>query len=151
MKIKPILFLISFAFLNTLSLSAYAGEGKAYIPHWKGTFTGLGSNNSKLWISNITNHNIEVTIRIYDKNGNLIAPSSYEGFIAGNTQLAPKSSGKVTLALPDNFGFGEILWENVATTEDDSKALVAHLKNTVKSTSSNFGSASVSINAGLPF
>lgn len=137
-----------FTFLIILSTSLFAGSGKAIIPDWKANSpTG---NITYLTISNITDHNISVTVKLYDQNGNILSPSEYRNFVVSNTQLEPKSSGLLTISFDTSkFGFGVIEWENLEG-EDDTVALVASGFRSVL-TSYRRGDYSILINNGQPF
>lgn len=89
-----------------LSASAMAGSGKAVISHWGAVSP---HNASYVYISNITEHTVNVTVKYYDKDGNPLSPSTFNNFISGNTQLAARSTGFLTIQTGTwNYGFATI-------------------------------------------
>ncbi|CAM2067445.1 hypothetical protein SCOR_18840 [Sulfidibacter corallicola] len=130
---------------------AFAGYGKAIIPHMSAN-TATDSINL-YWISNITEHDIKVTITFYDQDGNALTSGvSYTNFINSNADIA---AGKTGLSTVDTstwkYGYGVIEWENKGSDED-VVALVAHGFFDEKDGSSNpQGFYAISINAGMPF
>lgn len=99
---------------------AYAGSGKAVVPHWMAT----GSTVTSIWVSNISSHNLDVTITFYDENGNKLSAETYYNFQNANTEVAAGKSGYVTIAA-DSYGYAVITWKNIGT-DDDVFGLVAY-------------------------
>ncbi|MCC2618348.1 hypothetical protein LJ739_18995 [Aestuariibacter halophilus] len=146
---KQLAYLLSVT-LFFLSTQSFAGQGKAYVPYWKGQASGSGSNGTKLWISNITNHTVTVDLTFYDSDGNEVSPTFSDGFVNGN-QLAPKTTVHLKIDHADKFGHGLISWSNTNANDDDAVALIAHGNRTEVSTTYRFGAYGISINNGLPF
>ncbi len=136
--------LLTAIFLLT-SFTATAGSGKAIMPSWASSGT---SNQAYIYISNISESVVNVTVTFYGEDGTKYSPSSTTGFSSGN-QLSAKSSGYVSLNLSSfNYGFATIEWEN--STGDDAVALVAH-GHRVAGVSGGKSILAVPINDGRPF
>ena len=133
----------------TLSIGqAFAGSGKAIVPHWT---ANSGDRSSHIFISNISATSVNVSVSFYGKNGAKLSPSTYNNFTVANTQLAAKSTGYVSI---DNsgsdWGFAVIEWSNLEG-EDSSVALVAHGFREVAKSTSVSGNFAIPINNGMPF
>lgn len=136
--------LLTAIFLLT-SFTAIAGSGKAIMPSWGSSGT---SNQAYIYISNISENVVNVTVTFYGKDGTKFSPSSYTGFSSGN-QLLAKTSGYVSLSLSSfNYGFATIEWVNA--NGDDTVALVAH-GHRVAGVSGGKSILAIPINDGRPF
>ena len=105
-------------FALALFSTAFAGSGKAIIAHANANDT-TGST-TVYYISNITGHDLEVTVTFYDQNGNVTTSGvSYSNFITGNTEIAAGKTGIVTFA-PTTwlYGYAVIEWNNTGTDDD---------------------------------
>ncbi len=133
--------------LTIFTSQALAGSGKAVLPHWGGQTGKPGY----IFLSNITDDAVKVTITFYGKNGATLTPSTFTNFSNGNTELAARSSGYVSLS-PGvwDYGFATIEWEDLEQN-DNTVALVAHGFRVVQSTSSTRSDYAIQINNGMPF
>lgn len=120
---------------------ASAGNGKALIPHWESV------KHVRVFVSNITNNPIEVSLKLYNEQGNVI---NLEGAgIPSKFVLEPKTS-KVLMSDPNSgdfvrrFGFGSISWKNIGADEDEV-AITAVV------TSYSITASKLYINNGDPF
>lgn len=144
MKILGKLILVGSILFSGFS---FAGSGKAIVPHW-GAQSGKASY---IFLSNITDHDVIVSITYYGKNGAKLSPSTYTNFTNSNTQLSARSSGYVSIQPGAwDYGFATIEWINLLD-EDDTVALIAHGFRVVTATTSTRSDFSVQINNGLPF
>ncbi|MBQ1784953.1 MAG: hypothetical protein II007_15040 [Gammaproteobacteria bacterium] len=139
---------VLFFLICVFSVSAYAGGGKAIVPHWS---VNDGENiRTYIYITNISDSDVNVEIDLLDKSGNQVAPFSYTNFINSNSGLAAKSSGLILLKGAPNFGHAIIKWTNTAQG-DDVVALVAHGSSITSNGSSWRSEIAVPINNGQPF
>lgn len=141
--------ILLFAFVLSLSFHvAHAGSGKAVVAHW---LSGSSTNPSAIFVSNITGHSLLISIAFYDHNGNSIPPSTYFNFQNGNTELAPRSSGYVTITTPYLAqGYAVVSWSN-KQGDDDVIGVVAHATRGETSTILGVYRYSIPINGGQPF
>ncbi|WP_010451334.1 hypothetical protein [Vibrio rotiferianus] len=96
---------------------ANAGSGKALIPHWH------TSTSAWFFISNITNNPIEVRMKLYDQDGNIV--NLEEVGLSSQFILDPKTSKWLkTQKYINKFGFGSISWKNLGS-DDDEVAITA--------------------------
>lgn len=131
-----------------LSASCFAGSGTAIVSHWAAINP---SNDSYVYLSNITDHIINVRVTYYDKNGTALSPTTFTNFIGGNTQLAARSSGFLTIKSGTfNYGYATIEWWN-QEGEHDAVALVANAHRVMNVTSSVRSDLVIQVNNGQPF
>jgi hypothetical protein len=123
--------------------SAYSETGKAVLSHWMGT----GTSATSLWVSNITSHDLTVTITFYDANGTAHSPGSFNNFQNSNTEIGAGKSGYVSITT-DSYGYAVIEWANKGT-DSDPFGLVAYAHRA--SGSSGDWRAAIPINNGQPF
>ena len=137
--------LLTFLTLLSISLAANAGSGKAMMPVWGASGS---SSQAYIYISNISDNVVEVTVTFYGKDGTKYNPTTFSNFTSGS-QLAGKTSGYVSInQYPFNHGFATVEWENVSG--DDAVALLA-FGHRVAGVSGGRSIISIPINNGLPF
>ncbi|MGC0119693.1 hypothetical protein [Pseudoalteromonas piscicida] len=114
--------LASVALLACSTLS-YAGNGKAVVPHWLASTNG----STSVFISNITDNPLRVTIKFYDQNGNVKKAERYENFSNSGTEIQANSSAYVNIGQSGvtGYGYATIEWENIGDA-DDVFGLVAY-------------------------
>lgn len=138
-----------FTILATLvTAQTFAGSGKAILPHWGSNTT---SQATFVHLSNITDNNVSVKITIYDKDGTVLAPSTYTNFSNGDSEIAAKSSAYISIRSSSwDYGFALIEWENLAD-HDNAIALVGHAYRVDHNTSTARSNSAIPLNNGLPF
>ncbi|WP_045386690.1 hypothetical protein [Vibrio rotiferianus] len=120
---------------------ANAGNGKALIPHWE------SPRHVKFFVSNITSNPIEVHLKLYNEQGNII---NIEGAgIPAKFILDPKTTKSLAsdpnyVNFRNAFGFGSISWSNIGSDEDEV-AITAVV------TANGIGTPKLYINNGQPF
>lgn len=89
------------AFIATLlfPFSLFAGGGSAVVSHWSATDSALRPTH--IYISNINDNPVNVTVTFFDKNGNKLTAPTYVNFTNGNTTLEANSTGY--LRYPQKF------------------------------------------------
>ncbi len=134
---------ITTAFL--LPTLAFAGSGKAIVPHWN---SAVANTPTYVFISNITDNYINVTVTFYDRNGNTVPVTTYDNMTS--TQIYPNQTGRVTLTpTVFDFGYATIEWENVQG-DNNTVALIAHGYKLVQETD-RANAYAIPINNGMPF
>lgn len=142
------LVLLLVLMLSLFSQTVHAGSGKSIVAHW---LSGSSTNPSAIFVSNITGNSLVVSVVFYDQSGNVLSPSTYFNFQNGNTELAPRSSGYVTIATSTLAqGFAVISWSN-KQGNDDLVGLVAHATRGETSTALGVYRYSIPVNGGQPF
>lgn len=63
-----------------LSSHAFAGSGKAIVPHW----TGNSGTNSPVFMSNISSHDVIVNVAFFDRDGNVLSPTAYNNLVSNS-------------------------------------------------------------------
>lgn len=108
---------------SAFSAAALAGSGKAIVPHW----TGGNNSDTSVFVSNLSRHNLVVTITFYDQTGTVRTAENYYGFVSGNTEIAAGGTGYVNIGQAGVIGQGYavIEWKN-RSGENDTVGLVAH-------------------------
>ncbi|MCY7294980.1 hypothetical protein [Alteromonas sp. a30] len=145
MNLKNLLLLVSLL----ISKITYANTGKAIIPHWSGetssqTFTSV-------YISNITDHIIDVSVKFYGDDGAAYSATHFDNFLNQNTQIAPKSTARVIMKPANRIsGFAIIQWSNISADEDVN-ALMAHGIVVRANDGTKRTDISIPVNNGLPF
>lgn len=124
------------------SVSVFAGSGKTVVPHWMST----GITATSVWVSNITDHTLDVTITFYDMHGNALPADLFYNFQNNNTQIAPGSTGYVTIHA-DSWGYAVINWNNIGS-DDDTYGLVSYAQ---RSDGTTNWRQSIVVNDGRPF
>lgn len=149
----------------SMSAPTLANNGSAFIPHF---LTDPGSKfYSYIYLTNISNSPIDVTIKLNDMDGNQIfddgngATGLINGALGSTSYAEPTSGETVTLTIPAkgtssirleptayNQGFGSISW----TSNDDSRqqAMLAYGR-VLRHTNGYESSYPIMINNGLPF
>jgi len=154
--------LITMICLLGLAAGTSANTGRAIIPPTGFSyFTSSSYVQPQLFISNITNNSISITITFYDKNGailtgvvsglNLNNLNSSPGNASISFDLAANATGYVFLNLNSastNFGYGIIGWTQNSTAV---YGLVANGSNVWYNNGRWINSYSIPINNGLPF
>ncbi|MCW8928947.1 MAG: hypothetical protein OQL19_01765 [Gammaproteobacteria bacterium] len=145
MSIKVCLIFVGL-FFSTL---AFAGSGKAISPHWSGDDST--TSPTYIFISNITDKNVNVSVTFYGDDGTVIPVTTYTNFINGNTQLAPRATGRVKISPPVRTnGYAVIEWENEAS-DDNIVALVAHGYRVMVNSTYRRADITIPVNNGMPF
>lgn len=142
-------FFIKLISILTLAISfnVFAGSGKSILPHWG----AQSSKPSYIFLSNITDNPVKVDVTFYGKNGASLSPSTFTNFSNGNTELAARSTGYITIHPGAwDYGYAVIEWEN-REGEDDTVALVGHGFRVITATSSTRSDFTIPINNGQPF
>ncbi|TIH15272.1 hypothetical protein D0S45_11415 [Marinifilum sp. JC120] len=111
--------------------AAFAGSGKAIMPHWLAQHNG-GSNiqSSIIFISNITQHDLTVKITIYKKDGSIKTQgNAFTNFKNNNTEIGAGKTGVLdikweNISNTSDYGYAVIEWEN-KNYDDDVVGLVA--------------------------
>lgn len=144
---KSVLILLVFGFVSLGQ--AFAGSGSAIIPNISAN-TNTGADNV-YYISNITNHDVEVTVTFYDKDGAVLTSGvNYSNFAASNTEIAAGKTGVITFAPSSwEYGYAVIEWNNKGT-DNDVVALVAN-GYIEKDASPQLSRYTVLVNCGLAF
>ncbi|XOV81040.1 MAG: hypothetical protein ACFHVJ_08825 [Aestuariibacter sp.] len=136
-------------FVLLFSQLALAGSGKAIVPHWAGQ--APGASPTVIYLSNISNNNVDVTVTFYDKMGVALSPTAFDNFISSNTQIAAGNTGNVQIKPSSfNYGYAVIEWKNEGN-DDDTVALVAHGYRSTTNSSTRRSDFVISVNNGLPF
>lgn len=153
--------------LLAVTPSVFAATGSAIIPSWTSVNYGSSSNESYfvLHISNITPVQTDVSLRLFDKSGNVYQKGSGDAFTINNASSLNygTTDDTVTLSIGPNStidisvltgaiqsGYGVIEWQ-----QDSAKtvnALVANGTQLVyKSDFSHRSERTIPINNGLSF
>ncbi len=137
-----------FMLLGTATLS-FAGSGKAIVPFWNAGTTIY--HQTDIYITNISNNDVEVTVTIYKKDGTeLTSGVTYNNFSASDTKILARNSGYVRInPTTSGFGFAIIEWNNTGS-DDNTVALTAYAM-FLKFNATVEGVSAVPINQGLPF
>ena len=151
--IPKALFLLAFILSAAVS---HAGSGSATLPFSTYYRSGSYFSATTVYLTNITENNIKVTITFYSKDGSVLSSSlvSFDNWINSNTELGAKTTGyallnSATTGGPD-YGKAVIEWEN-NSGDDDAVALIGYV---VVSDVSSYGGLTKSdyqIKGGNPF
>ncbi len=141
------------AALAILPCAANAGGGKAIVPHWYIISNDTNVQHSNFFISNVTNHDLVVTITFYNKDGTVFSPVlTYNNFQNGNTEIGAGNSANLRIDSPastvDSYGYATITWSN-KTGENDLVGLIAWADWMVDSPDPR--GFSIQVNGGNPF
>lgn len=131
----------------------FAGSGTAIMPHFyvnllDGTDPAFELNY--LYITNITNHDLIVSVICSDKNGTAVETTSfvYNNFLNGNTVIKAKNTAYIVLRHTGwRYGICTIGWSNEGA-DQDAKGLIAH---GIRLHGNINGYSAIPINGGLPF
>ncbi len=128
---------------------ATAGTGKAIVPFWNAGTTIY--HQTDIYITNISNNDVEVTVTIYKKDGTALTSGvTYVNFSASDTKILARNSGYVRInPTTSGFGFAIIEWNNTGS-DDNTVALTAYAM-FLKFNATVEGVAAIPINQGLPF
>jgi hypothetical protein len=136
--------------------STFAGSGKAIIPTTLAYYSnGNNASNILIFLSNISENTVEVTLTLYNKDGNFIYESGSSGQTTGDISAYDVDVSSYTEATSSSAGytakfelsskkscriryypatsasgayssiFGALEWKNKYTTNDDDVALVS--------------------------
>jgi len=160
-------FKICLYLILTTIPSVYAATGSAIIPSWHAVDYGSSSNQSYflLNISNITEKATSVSVRLFDKAGNIYQQGSGESLqvadavsfdVSGAAEtvkinIAPNATISMSVLTSSlQNGYGVIEWQ-----QDGTKSLEALVANgtqlVYKSDLSHRSERTIAINNGLPF
>jgi hypothetical protein len=135
--------------------AAVAGSGSAIVP-MTGTYkNGTNFASSSVFLTNVTNHTLNVTVTFYAKDGTVVSSSSlvFDNWTNSNTQITANNSAFVVLQAPTtqsfNYGKAVITWSN-SGTDNDTFGLIAHAS-FQEFYNGNDGRFAVPINEGKPF
>ncbi|HAS87784.1 MAG TPA: hypothetical protein DCS48_00510 [Desulfovibrio sp.] len=130
MKFVKIMF-VACVISILMSTAAFAGSGKAIMPHWLAQHNGHQNIQSSLiFISNITQHDLTVKITVYNKDGSVkIQGLEFDNFQNNNTEIGAGKSVEYRIkwdqiSNKSSFGYAVIEWEN-KNYDDDVVGLVA--------------------------
>ena len=153
--------------LLAISPSVFAATGSAIIPSWHSVNYGSGSNQSYflLNISNITDKATSVSVRLFDKAGNIYQQGSGESLqvadavsfdtsgTAETVKINIAANATISMSVLTSTvqnGYGVIEWQ-----QDGSKSVEALVANgtqlVYKSDFSHRSERTISINNGMPF
>ncbi len=134
---------------------ARAGSGKAIVPIAAyGRSSSTAFQSTTLFLTNLTDHSVKVTVTFYGKDGSLLSTSllTFDNWTNSNTEIGAKKSAYVILSSASNtaFNYGKAIieWENLGG-DDDSVALVAH--GSFQDYAVSDGRWTIPVNSGLPF
>lgn len=108
----------------------FAGSGKAIVSHWYAFDDGRSNTqHSNFFISNITQNDLVVTIKLYDKDGTIYSSGlTYNNFQNSNTEIGAGKSVNFKINASTNsreyHGYAVIEWKN-KENDDDLVGLVA--------------------------
>ena len=96
-----------------MGAQVWAGSGKAVVPNWRGLVNSSSTQQTAIFISNITDHELDIRVTFYGTNGTTTTSGvTWYDFNSGNS-LSAKSSGYVVIAPTTwNYGYAVIEWEN---------------------------------------
>jgi hypothetical protein len=147
-----------FAILFLLASSvSFAGSGNGIVP-WIGLmYLSSGDYlNTSIYITNITNDPVKVTITCYGLDGAVIPETNftYYNFSNSNTEIAGRKTVRFVImppvpVVPFNYGHATIEWED-SPGKNNTVALVAFGAYS-RVTPGTDGRHSITINNGLPF
>jgi hypothetical protein len=137
--------------------SMFAGGGKAIVPLiWIYKYDANNWNGGLIFLNNLTDHAVNVTITFYNKNGQTYPAAfmNYENLTNNNTQLAARSAAKIAcipnVSYQNDYGIAIIEWQNLAG-DNDSVALLAHAHNCAHYGNGSEGNFTVAVNNNNPF
>jgi len=125
---------------SVFSINAFAASGKAIVSHW----SYEGSTPNAIYVTNITDNDLAVSVTIYNKDGGVVNPTTVTNFQNSNTEVAAGKTGYVTVQ-SSNYGYAVIQWTNLGT-DDDVYGLVAFAQR--GNTTWHYA---VPVNSGNPF
>ncbi|SME92663.1 hypothetical protein [Desulfovibrio gilichinskyi] len=139
MRVLKILLISCFMLVAAQSF-AFAGSGKAIIPHWLSLGGGgqMGAMDI-IYISNISTHDLVVKITLYKEDSSTVTSGpQYSNFKDNNTVIgAGETASFSTSTETDSNGYGIIEWKN-KDGEDDTVGLISTMPKLL-------------INNGMPF
>ncbi|NDV21568.1 hypothetical protein [Desulfovibrio sp. JC022] len=151
MKIFRIVLLA--CIIATLSCSAaFAGSGKAIVPHWLAVNYGKSNaQSSNIFITNITQHDLVVKVTVYNRDSTIfLSGIEYKNFQNNNTEIGAGKTVNLKIngtgTTESDYGYAVIEWVN-KEYDDDVVGLVSWAN---WRESSNRG-YSVPVNNGMPF
>lgn len=164
---KKVTILLALTALLLGATSVYAGsQGSAAIPHMQ---LQAASSSTPQYVnyffSNITDHEVECSLKLYDHSGNILGPNYFNVYTGayGSAAFSKVASGNTfTLAAHESravqfwtssvcqvFGYGVIEW--TSTTDNISKALFGSATKVYYSAGSGLSMSLQEINDGQPF
>ncbi len=153
MKFFKIL-LISCLMLIAAQSLAFAGSGKAIVPHWYVYNDGnTNIQTSNIFISNISKNDLIVKITLYNKDSTVYAANiDYHDFQNNNTEIGAGKSVNYkinanSIGTEDAYGYAVIEWSN-KNDDNDTIGLVAWADWTTRGENKGYA---VTVNNGMPF
>lgn len=142
-----------FAFLTLfISFSSAAGSGKVIVPHWAVNGSGPWAGTTYIYVSNITDSVINVSVVFYDRFGTKLPPSEVFHF-HNNTQLEGRMSGYVSIKPINgqfNYGHAVIHWSDIGEN-DNTVGVIASGLRFVSGHDNARSDVYIPINNGMPF
>lgn len=132
--------------------SAFAGMGKAIVAHWAVFNNGSNVQTSNIFISNISKHDLIVTVTLYNYDGTIYSSGiEHKDFQNNGTEIGAGKAGNFKINAPGvgtsyYYGYAVIEWSNKGT-DDDIVGLIAW----ADWWENNPNSYSIQINNGNPF
>lgn len=124
------------------------GMGKAIVPNY-GSMGGGSPQESNIFISNISTHDLTVTVTFYKQDGTKLTTNiTYYNFQNSDTEIAAGKTGvaQTSGASVFTYGYAIVEWKNKGT-DHDVVALVAQAQRQ-EGTLWGYG---IPVNQGLPF
>jgi hypothetical protein len=118
---KTIFITVVFMLAAVIS-NAHAGSGKALINGWR--ISPTEGTWSSVYVSNISSHNLNVTVKFYNQSGNIISPALITNIPNGILAAGQSGSFNISPDTCDCYGYGVIVWSNIGT-DNDSVGLVS--------------------------
>ncbi len=151
MKVFKILLISCFMLIAAQSF-AFAGSGKAIVPHWYVNNVGTNFQSSHFFISNISNNDLIVKVTVYNKNGEIHTTGiSYFNFQNADTEIGAGKTAYFQIygiaGNQDTYGYAVIEWKN-KDNEDNTVGLVAWADWQQNTEKRGF---SIPVNNGIPF
>jgi len=102
-------------------VDAVAGSGKAIVPMFGSDNTQPNWQRTNIFLSNITTHNLEVKITVYQEDGTVVPSSSltYMNFQNSNTTIGAGTSVYLKIDTTGwHYGYAIVEWQNLGTDQD---------------------------------
>lgn len=124
------------------------GSGKAIVPNY-GSIGGASPQESNVFISNITQHDLTVTVTFFKQDGTKLTTNiTYFNFQNSDTEIGAGKTGyvHVTGTASWTYGYALVEWKNKGT-DQDAVGLVAQAQRQ-EGTLWGYG---IPVNQGLSF
>ncbi|MBM4053443.1 MAG: hypothetical protein FJ264_01975 [Planctomycetes bacterium] len=160
MKIAIIFLVFSLIMTLVLPCTAIAGSsGKVIVPYWQ----KASNMKSVVSVSNISNSSVDVTISLFDENGNIYNESSESGTnlwvfwglssspLDTPVALASHKTGQLIIDKVGSSkgGYAIVQW---SSTSNEAVALITTIQYYAYNSASDFGSiVIIPLNNGMPF